>query len=301
MSHESQQLAHAGRPRISHHCAKEVVMAFVTVGTENSASIDLYYEDHGFGRPVVLIHGFPLSGRAWERQERALLAAGHRVITYDRRGFGKSSQPTVGYDYNTFAADLHRLVTTLDLRGFDIAGHSMGGGEVAHYLGTYGPERVRRAAIISGVPPYLLKTLGTPYGVPQEVFDQIEAALTADRFAYFTEWNKNFYNLDETLGSRISAEAVQDSWNTAVGASPAGTIACVATWHTDFRADLPKINIPMLVMHGSADRILPIDACGLRTHELIARSEYAVIDGAPHGLCWTHAEEVNARLVPFFA
>jgi pimeloyl-ACP methyl ester carboxylesterase len=276
-------------------------MPFVTVGQENTAPVELYYEDHGSGSPVVLIHGFPLSGRAWERQERALIAAGHRVITYDRRGFGKSSQPSAGYDYDTFAADLDKLVTALDLRGFDIAGHSMGGGEIARYLGAYGTERVRRAAIISGVPPYLLKTPETPNGVPQEIFDQIAAALTADRFAYFTEWNKNFFNLDAADGSRISAEAVQDSWNWAVSASPAGTIACVPTWHTDFRADLPKINIPVLVMHGTADRILPIEACGPRTHELIPGSEFVPVEGASHGLCWTHAEEVNAQLVPFFS
>ena len=275
-------------------------MPFVTVGRENSAPVELYYEDHGSGSPVVLIHGFPLSGRAWERQERVLIPAGHRVITYDRRGFGKSSQPSIGYDYDTFAADLDKLVNALDLRGFDLAGHSMGGGEIARYLGTYGTERVRRAAIVSGVPPYLLKTPETPNGVPQEVFDQIAAALTADRAAYFTEWNKNFFNLDQTLGTRISAEEVQDAWNTAVSASPAGTIACVPTWHTDFRADLPKIDIPVLVIHGTEDRILPIEACGARSHELIRGSEYVPIEGAPHGLCWTHADEINAELLRFF-
>jgi non-heme chloroperoxidase len=280
--------------------SKESIVPFVTVGQENSAPIELYYEDHGAGAPVVLIHGFPLSGRAWERQERALIADGHRVITYDRRGFGKSGRPAAGYDYDTFAADLDKLVTGLDLRGFDIAGHSMGGGEIARYLGTYGSQRVRRAAIISGIPPYLLQTPDTPNGVPQEVFTQIATALTADRFAYFTEWNKNFYNLDQTLGTRISAEAVQDSWNQAVSASPAGTIACVATWHTDFRADLPKIDIPVLVMHGTADRVLPIEACGPRTHELIKGSRYVAIEGADHGLCWTYAAEVNEHLLPFF-
>ena len=275
-------------------------MPFVTVGQENSAPVELYDEDHGSGRPVVLIHGFPLSGRAWERQERALLAAGHRVITYDRRGFGKSSQPSAGYDYDTFAADLDKLLTALDLREADLAGHSMGGGEIARYLGRYGTSQVRRAVIISGVPPFLLQTPETPHGVPQEVFGQIEAALTADRFAYFTEWNKNFFNLDQTLGSRISPEAVQDAWGAAVSASPAGTIACVPAWHTDFRADLPKIDIPVLVLHGTEDRILPIEACGPRTHELISGSEYVPIQGASHGLCWTHAEEVNAELLRFF-
>ena len=275
-------------------------MPYVTVGQENSAPIELYYEDHGSGSPVVLIHGFPLSGRAWERQERALIAAGYRVITYDRRGFGKSSQPSTGYDYDTFAADLDKLLTALDLHEADLAGHSMGGGEIARYLGKYGSARIRRAAIISGVPPYLLQTPQTPQAVPQEVFDQIAAAVTADRAAYFTEWNKNFFNLDQTLGSRISAEEVQDAWNTAVGASPAGTIACVPAWHTDFRADLPKIDIPVLVLHGTEDRVLPIEACGPRTHELIRGSEYVSIQGAPHGLCWTHAEEVNAELLRFF-
>jgi len=275
-------------------------MPYVNVGQENSAPIQIHYEDHGSGAPVVLIHGFPLSGRAWERQERALLAAGLRVITYDRRGFGQSSQPVTGYDYDTFAADLDRLLTSLDLHDVCLAGHSMGGGEIARYLGKYGSARVRRAVIISGVPPYLLKTPETPNGVPQEVFDQIAAALTNDRAAYFTEWNKNFFNLDETLGTRISAEAVQDAWNTAVGASPEGTIACVATWHTDFRADLPKIDVPVLVLHGTADHILPIEACGPRTHELIPGSEYAAIEGAGHGLCWTHADVINGHLLRFF-
>ena len=276
-------------------------MPYVTVGRENTADIQIYYEDHGTGQPIVLIHGFPLSGRAWERQERALLEDGFRVITYDRRGFGKSSQPTVGYDYDTFAADLAALIESLDLRDVDLAGHSMGGGEIARYLGKYGSDRVRRAVIISGVPPYLLKTPDTPNGVPQEVFDQIAAGLRADRFAYFTEWNKNFFNLDQTLGTRISEEVVRDAWNTAVGASPTGTIACVATWYTDFRADLAKIDVPVLVMHGTADRILPIEACGPRTHEAIASSKYLAIDGAGHGLSWTHADEVNEALLSFLS
>jgi pimeloyl-ACP methyl ester carboxylesterase len=275
-------------------------MPEVSVGVENSAPINIHYEDHGSGSIVVLIHGFPLSGRAWERQERALIAADHRVVTYDRRGFGKSSQPSTGYDYDTFAADLNALVNALDLYDFDIAGHSMGGGEIVRYLGTYGSERVRRAIIVSGVPPHLLKTAETPHGVPQKVFDEIEQGLRADRFAYFTEWNKSFFNLDETLGSRISPEVVRDAWQLAVGASPAGTIACVSTWHTDFRADLRKIDIPVLVLHGSEDRILPIEATGAPSHELIAGSEYVVIEGAGHGLCWTHADEVNAQLLRFF-
>jgi non-heme chloroperoxidase len=276
-------------------------MPYVSAGLENSAPVEIYYTDHGSGRPIVLIHGFPLSGRAWERQERALLAAGYRVITYDRRGFGKSSQPVAGYDYDTFAADLDQLLTTLDLQDVSLAGHSMGGGEIARYLARYGSARIRKAVIVSGVPPFLLQTDQTPQGVPQEVFDQIAAGLTADRAAYFTEWNKNFFNLDTTLGKLISAEAVQDNWNLAVSASPAGTIACVATWTTDFRADLPKIDIPVLILHGTEDRILPIEATGPRTHELIPGSEFVPIQGAGHGLCWTHADDVNAELLRFFA
>jgi non-heme chloroperoxidase len=275
-------------------------MPYVNVGNENSAPIDIYYEDHGSGRPVVLIHGFPLSGRAWERQERALVEAGHRVITYDRRGFGKSSQTTVGFDYDTFAADLAALVEHLDLREFDVAGHSMGGGEIVRYLGNFGGERVRKAAIVSGVPPYLLKTPETPAGVPREEFDQIAEELGADRAAYFTEWNEIFFNLDENLGKRVSEEAVQDAWNIAVGASPAGTIACVPTWLTDFRADLGKIDVPVLVLHGTEDRILPSDACGRPTAKGIAHGEFIAINGAPHRLCWTHADEVNAELLKFF-
>jgi non-heme chloroperoxidase len=274
-------------------------MPFIRVGTENSMPLDIYYEDHATGRPVVMVHGFPLSGRAWERQERALVAAGYRVITYDRRGFGKSSQPWTGYDYDTFAADLRALVSALDLDDFDLVGHSMGGGEIVRYLSNYGSDGVAKAVIVSGVPPYLLKTPATPQGVTQEVFDDIAAALTTDRFAYFTEWNKNFFNLDVNLGTRVSAEAVQAAWDLAVSASPMGTVACVATWHTDFRADLQKIDIPVLVLHGSADRILPIEACGAQTHQSIAGSEYVVIEGADHGLCWTYADEVNAELLRF--
>jgi non-heme chloroperoxidase len=274
-------------------------MPFIRVGTENSMPLDIYYEDHATGRPVVMVHGFPLSGRAWERQERALVAAGYRVITYDRRGFGKSSQPSAGYDYDTFAADLRALVAALDLEDFDLVGHSMGGGEIVRYLSNYGSDGVAKAVIVSGLPPYLLKTPATPQGVPQEVFDDIEAALTTDRFAYFTEWNKSFFNLDVNLGTRVSAEAVQAAWDLAVSASPIGTVACVASWHTDFRGDLPKIDIPVLVLHGSADRILPIEACGAQTHQGIAGSEYVVIEGADHGLCWTYADDVNAELLRF--
>jgi non-heme chloroperoxidase len=274
-------------------------MPYIAVGQENSSPIKIHYEDVGSGQPVVLIHGFPLSGRSWEKQTLALMEAGYRVISYDRRGFGRSSQPSFGYDYDTFAADLHKLLEELHLRDVVLAGMSMGGGEVARYLGTYGSERVSKAAIISGVPPFLLKTADNPEGVEQSVFDGILESIAKDRLAYQTAFLRDFYNTDELLGDRISEDVVRDSWNTAAGASPTGTAACVPTWYTDFREDLPKIDVPTLVIHGDADRILPIAACGLKTHEMIEGSRLVVIENAPHGLLWTHAQEVNEALLDF--
>jgi pimeloyl-ACP methyl ester carboxylesterase len=271
----------------------------ITVGQENSTSVELYYEDHGSGKPVILIHGYPLNGASWEKQTAALLAAGHRVITYDRRGFGKSSQPTTGYDYDTFAADLHTLITTLALRDVALVGFSMGGGEVARYLGKYGSAGVRKAGILSGVPPYLLKAPDNPDGVDISIFNGIETAVRADRYAFFTDFFKNFYNTDVLLGKGLSEEAVQASWNVAVGSSPTASLACVRTWYTDFRKDLPRIDVPTLVMHGDADRILPIAASGARTAQLIKGARLVVVKGAPHGMLWTHADQVSAELVGF--
>ncbi len=274
-------------------------MPYISVGKENSGNIDLYYEDHGSGKPVVLIHGYPLSGASWEKQVPVLLAAGHRVITYDRRGFGKSSQPTTGYDYNTFAEDLRKLVTALELRDFAVVGFSMGGGEVARYLGKYGSQGVSKAVILSGVPPYLLKTPDNPEGVDLSVFQGIEKAVSADRYAFFTDFFKNFYNTDVLLGERVSDQVVQGSWNVAAGASATASLACVHTWYTDFRNDLPRIDVPTLVMHGDADRILPITASGLRTGKLIKGARLVVVKGGPHCITWTHADEVNPELVDF--
>lgn len=274
-------------------------MSYVTVGKENSSNIDLYYEDHGNGQPVILIHGYPLSGASWEKQVAALLSAGHRVITYDRRGFGKSSQPTTGYNYDTFAEDLHKLITHLDLHNFSLVGFSMGGGEVARYLGKYGSKNVNKAVIISGVPPFLLKTADNPEGVDKSVFAGIEKAVTADRYAFFTEFFKNFYNTDVLLNKRVSEQAVQASWNLAAGCSATASLACVATWHEDFRQDLSRVDVPALVIHGDADRILPIAAAGLRTAKLIKGARLAVIKDGPHCITWTHADEVNAELLNF--
>jgi non-heme chloroperoxidase len=276
-------------------------MPYITVGKENSGNIDLYYEDHGSGEPVVLIHGYPLSGASWEKQVPVLLAAGRRVITYDRRGFGKSSQPAVGYKYDTFAEDLHKLVTQLELRDFALAGFSMGGGEVARYFGKYGSKGVSKAVFISSVPPYLLKTPDNPEGVDGSVFDGIEKAVAADRYAFFTGFFKNFYNTDLLLGKRVSEETIQSNWNVAAGSSATASLASVAAWHEDFRQDLTRIDVPTLVMHGDADRILPIGASGLRTAKLIAGARLLVVKDGPHCITWTHAEEVNRELVNFLA
>jgi len=273
--------------------------SYIHVGQENSTPIELYYEDHGAGKPVVLIHGWPLSGASWEKQTAALLAAGFRVITYDRRGFGKSSQPAIGYEYDTFAEDLHKLVTTLDLRDFALVGFSMGGGEVARYIGKHGTDRVSKAVFISSVPPYLLKAPDNQTGVEMGVFDGIKKAIAADRPAFMTQFLNNFYNVDQLGGKLISDEVVRLSWNVAMGASAKGTLDCVTAWYTDFRKDLPKVDVPALVIHGDADRIVPIDASGRRTHEQVKGSKLVVLQGAPHGLIWTHADRVNAELLSF--
>jgi non-heme chloroperoxidase len=274
-------------------------MSYITVGKENSGDIELYYEDHGSGRPVVLIHGYPLSGASWEKQVPVLLKAGYRVITYDRRGFGKSSQPATGYNYDTFAEDLHKVVTQLKLQDFTLAGFSMGGGEVARYLGKYGSKGVSKAVIISGVPPYLLKTADNPEGVDGSVFAGIEKAVAADRYAFFSGFFQNFYNTDVFLGKRVSEQAIQASWNVAAGSSATGSLACVAAWHEDFREDLARIDVPTLVIQGDADRILPITATGLRTAKLIKGARQVIVKDGPHCITWTHPEEVNAELLSF--
>ena len=274
-------------------------MPYVVVDKEHSGEVALHYEDYGSGNPIVLIHGYPLSGASWEKQAPALLAAGHRVVTYDRRGFGKSSQPAGGYDYDTFARDLQKLVKHLGLAKFALAGFSMGGGEVVRYLGKYGSKDVTKAIIISGVPPYLVKKADNPEGVDGSVFAGIEKAVAADRYAFLTGFFTQFYNTDVLLGKRIGAEAVQASWNVAVGASAIASLACVATWGEDFRDDVSRIDVPTLIIQGDADRIVPIDASGRRTAKLIKGAKLVEIKDGPHGILWTHAEEVNREMVSF--
>jgi non-heme chloroperoxidase len=275
---------------------KQIVIA---VGKENGANIELYYEDHGSGRPVVLIHGYPLSGASWEKQVPALLNAGYRVITYDRRGFGKSSQPTDGYNYDTFAEDLQKLIAQLKLQDFTLVGFSMGGGEIARYFGKYGSKGVSKAVIISGVPPFLVKMSDNPEGVDASVFEQIEKAVAADRYAFFTEFFKNFYNTDLFLGKRVSEEVVRASWNIAAGASATASLACVPTWIEDFRQDVARIDVPTLIIHGDEDRVVPLAASGQRTAQLIKGARLLVIKGGPHCITWTHADEANAGLLEF--
>lgn len=273
-------------------------MPHVTVGRENSGDIELYYEDHGSGKPVVLIHGWPLSSRSWEKQVPVLLSAGYRVITYDRRGFGESSRPVTGYNYDTLAEDLHKLISKLELEDVTLVGFSMGGGEVARYLGNYGSEGIRKAVFMAAIPPFLLKTPDNPEGVDGSIFDGIKQAIVADRPAYLSQFLMNFYNSD-VLKDRISPQAIQLSWNIAAGASPKGTLDCVSAWLTDFRHDLQRIEIPTLVVHGDSDRILPLSATANRTNELVKGSRLVVIEGGPHGLNWTHAEKVNGELLNF--
>ena len=274
-------------------------MPYVTVGEENSGNIDLYYEDHGSGPPVVLIHGYPLSGRAWDKQIPVLLEAGRRVITYDRRGFGKSSQPTSGYDYDTFAADLKILIEKLDLSDATLVGHSMGTGEVTRYLGTYGSARIARGVLVSPIPPFLLETDDNPEGLPRSLFDGFMQTARADTPAWMKGFLDNFYNMDVLGGTLVSDQAFQASWSLAIAASATAAVACVPTWTTDFRADLPKIDVPMLVVHGDADRVLPFEKTGKRLPGLIKDMQLVVIAGGPHAISWTHADQVNRALLDF--
>ena len=276
-------------------------MPYIKVGQENSGSIELYYEDHGSGRPVVLIHGYPLSSRAWDRQIPVLLQDGHRVITYDRRGFGKSSQPTTGYDYDTLANDLHVLMETLDLRDVTLVGHSMGTGEVTRYLGRFGSARVSKGVLVSPIPPFLLQTNDNPDGVPGSMFDGFMHDARQDAPAWMKGFLDNFYNIDKFGGTLVSDEAYHSSLNLAMDASATAAVACIPTWETDFRADIPKMDVPILVIQGDDDRILPFPKTGQRLPDMIKDMQLVVIDGGPHAIAWTHSDQVNAALLKFMS
>ncbi|MEJ1154566.1 alpha/beta hydrolase [Microbacterium marmarense] len=275
-------------------------MAYLTVATENSVDVDIFYTDQGEGQPVVLIHGFPLNGESWGKQQAALLDAGYRVIAYDRRGFGASTKTAAGSDYDTFAADLHALIEDLDLDDAVLVGFSMGTGEVARYLSRYGSSRVAKAAFLGSLEPLLLKTEDNPGGAgPQELFDGFAAAVREDRYAFVSGFFNDFYNLDDNLGSRISQAAVDASVQVANQAGNAAIAAAPLTWPTDFRDDIPSINVPSLILHGTADNILPIDATARRFKQLLPQATYVELEGAPHGLLWTHSAEVNEHLLAF--
>jgi non-heme chloroperoxidase len=276
-------------------------MPYVSVGTENSADIQLYYEDHGSGQPVVLIHGYPLDSSSWEKQTAVLLEAGKRVITYDRRGFGRSDRPTSGHDCDTYAADLSGLVSTLDLQDAVLVGFSMGTGELVRYISRYGSHRVAKAVFIGGLQPFMLKTDENPSGVPQEAVDGMLDAIKADRYAFFTGFLQNFYNADENLGTRISEEALRASWQLATNMSPYTSIWAPATWYTDWRADIDKIDVPALILHGTGDRNVPIDLTSRVLAKMLRGATYIEIEGAPHGMLWTHGEEINKALLDFLA
>jgi non-heme chloroperoxidase len=276
-------------------------MPYVTVGQENSGSVELYYEDHGSGRPVVLIHGYPLSGRAWDRQVPVLLDDGYRVITYDRRGFGKSSQPATGYDYDTFTADLRTLLTTLDLNDVTLVGHSMGTGEVTRYLGRVGSARIVSGVLVSPIPPFLLQTSDNPDGIPESVFDGFIEAARQDTPAWMKGFLDGFYNFDKLRGTLVSDEAFRSSWNLGTTASATAAVACISTWATDFRADLAGIDVPMLAIHGDDDQVLPAAKTIERLPGMVKDLATVVIEGGPHAIPWTHADQVNSSLRKFLS
>jgi pimeloyl-ACP methyl ester carboxylesterase len=273
-------------------------MSTVTVGRENSTSIELYYEDHGSGSPVVLLSGWPLDSRSWEPQMHDLLDAGHRVILVDRRGFGQSSRPTAGYDFDTLAGDLDKLLAELDLSDATLIGFSLGTGELARYIGTYGTDRLKACVFIESLAPSFVKSDENPNGIDRAGVDAVRQAILDDRPAWLTGLLGDFLNLDDYLGTRVSEETVRNAWNAGAGASPWATWACVLTsWLEDSGADIGRIDVPTLILHGTADRILSIDGQGRRLHAALPDARYVEIEGGPHVMCVTHAQEVNRELL----
>ena len=273
-------------------------MALIKVGKENSADIELYYEDRGTGTPVVLVHGWPLNGGSWERQSAALLAAGYRVITYDRRGFGKSSAPSDGYEYDTMARDTATVIETLNLQGAALFGFSMGGGEVARYMGKYDDGRVTKCGFISSIAPALRKDGNNPEGVDPSIFEGIKEGIEKDRYDYLQSFGKMFYN-QKLLSHAVSDAKLQADFVVASQSSYQAMLFTVDAWLEDFRPDVRQIKVPTLVIHGDADQTVPLDASGGRLPALIPTARLHVVKDGPHGLIWTHAAEVNAAMLAF--
>ncbi|OHV12860.1 alpha/beta fold hydrolase [Kushneria phosphatilytica] len=276
-------------------------MPFISVDTSDSAPVDLYYQDCGApdARPVILIHGWPLSHRMWEYQINALTEAGYRCIAYDRRGFGESSKPWEGYDYDTLSGDLQALMTRLDLRDAVLVGFSMGGGEVARYFGRFGNDRVSAAMLIGAVPPFLLKTDDNPDGVDAQVFEDMKAGILDQRVAFLEGFGQTFVNWSEDAPT-ISRAQLQYNHTIASFAAPHATLRCITAFgQTDFRHDLPKISVPTLIIHGDADQIVPAEVSAQRSHEMISGSRLEMIGGAPHGLNFTHREELHRLMLDF--
>jgi non-heme chloroperoxidase len=276
-------------------------MGTIAVGQENSTPIELYYEDHGDGPPVVLVHGWPVDSRSWEPQVHPLLDAGYRVITYDRRGFGRSSRPTAGYDFDTLAADLHALMEHLDLRGATVVGFSLGTGELARYIGRHGTGRLGAAVFIETLAPSFAKSDANPWGVDEAGVAAVQQAILDDRGTWLTALINDFLNLEDNLGKRVSEETVRATWNAGSEASPYATWACPPGWLEDFGSDIAAIDVPTLILHGTADRILPIDGQGRRMHAALPAARYVEIEGGPHVMAVSHAPEVNRELLAFLA
>jgi non-heme chloroperoxidase len=275
-------------------------MSFITVGKENGANIDIYYKDWGTGQPVVFSHGWPLSADAFEDQMLFLADRGYRCIAADRRGHGRSSQTWNGNDMDTYADDLAALTKALDLKDAIHVGHSTGGGEVARYIGRHGSQRVSKTVLISAVPPLMLKTPANPVGLPIAEFDKLRAAVQADRSQFFEELSAPFYGANRP--NNTVSQGLRDSfWLQGMIMSIKGAYDCIKAFsETDFTEDLKKFDIPTLILHGDDDQIVPIAAAGNQSSKLVKGAIYKVIPGAPHGMCSTLKDQINADLLAFF-
>lgn len=273
-------------------------MSFITYSS-NKKTIKLHYQDNGIGQPIVLIHGWPLSERSWEMQEAILIEHGYRVIKYDRRGFGNSCKPIDGYDYNTLTQDLNEILTQLDLKKAVLVGFSMGAGEVARYIGDYGTSRLDKAIFISGITPFLLKTDNNPAGVPKNIFEDMKKAIKQDRPLFLQSFLNDFFNQGLMGLKDVSPAVIKFNWNIACLSSPIATVKCIDAWLEDFRDNLEKCDIPVLVIHGDSDKIVPYNSSGLRMKNYVNNCTTVTISGGPHGILISHALEVNEALVSF--